>query len=273
MVEYINFLLCNFIFSLSAIILQKKIFSLQIKNIYLVFLQIFSLSAGLIYLFCGISFFVFLLLEILALFIMILLTTNEYSFYNITIQFFVLCLLFFAMIGFYEFLYLFYNEIIKQLINKKIAKYYKFVIILAIFLQYYVTNAVIDYIREMNLNKKILKNVSFLICGQHIEITGLIDSGNSVTTKTNLPVIIISKKILKKYLFQSNYENITKLLSDGEIVSCKTLSKETFEMPVIQGNFLEIKIDKKKCCCALGVVENSFYDEDKFECLIHRDFL
>lgn len=273
MVEYINFLVCNFIFSLSAIGLQKKIFSLETKNIYLIFLQIFSLSAGLIYLFCGISFFVFLLLEILALFIMILLTTNEYSFYNITIQFFVLCVLFFAMIGFYEFLYLFYSEVIEQLANKKIAKYYKFVIILAIFLQYYVINAIIDYFKESRLNKKLLKNVSFLLFGQHIEITGLIDSGNSVTTKTNIPVIIISKKILQKYLSQNNYENITKAISDCEVVNCKTVSKEMFKMPVIRGNFLEIKIDEKKCCCALGVVENSFYDEDKFECLIHRDFL
>ncbi len=273
MIENLNFLVCNFIFSLSAIILLKKIFEFQAKNIYLIFLQIFSLSAGIIYIFCGISFFVFLLLELLSLFIMIVLTTDKYSFYNITIQFFILCLLFFAMIGFYEFLYLFYMEIIRQITNKKIAKYYKFIIILAIFLQYYVINAIIDYFKEIRLNKKLLKKVSFLLFGQHIEITGLIDSGNSVTTKTNMPVIIISKQILEKKLSQINYENITNILKKSEAITCKTISRENFEMPVIQGSFLEIAIDKKKCCGALGVVENPFYDEDKFECLIHRDFL
>lgn len=273
MLESINFVICNLLFSFSTMLAIKNIFRLKTNIIYLFVLQIFDISVSLIYLFCGVGLFVFVILKLLALVIMLMLIAEEYSFYKITIQILLVILIYFSMIGFYMFLNLFYKEVLEICFDKKIAKYYNFVINIAIFLQYFTINAINDYFKEYKINKQILKKVSLKVNGQHIEFTGLIDSGNSVVSKNNKPVNIISLQFLKRNLTNDNYEYITKLINYSEVAKCETIDKNFIFIPIVFDKNIEMKIDGGDCKSGLGIVQDSFYNEDDFQCLIHKNFL
>ena len=118
-------------------------------------------------------------------------------------------------------------------------------------------------------------NVSFFINGKHIEVVGLLDSGNSLKdTKTRKPVIVISSKVLKKYFSDFEFEMMLKKSFCDYFLDCETASGSRFKMPVIdigkvminQNNFI------KSFDCVLGVVNQKFYNK-KYECLLHQDFI
>ena len=128
--------------------------------------------------------------------------------------------------------------------------------------------------------KSFIRKVSFFAFGKHIEIMGLLDTGNVLyDTKTKLPVIIVNVKSLKKYLPQKDYQNIT---NKNYLNSCfshylkvMTISKEQEEIPIIIPRFVVIKNggDVKNVKCVLGFVNHNFENSNAYDCLLHRDLI
>ncbi len=124
--------------------------------------------------------------------------------------------------------------------------------------------------------KKLLAKIEFSLLDDHIKVTGLIDSGNSLyDSKTKLPVIVISKAVLRKYIADINYEIITLLLAEARREECLVVDGHRFEIPILEVKRICIDRDgeKKEIKCVLGVVEHKIYDTSNFECLIHKDFI
>lgn len=276
MIYYTQFVVCNLIFDYSSSIIYKRAFDLRCKNSYLVFLQTLSVVVSVLYLFCLNNIVVFILLKLLQSFLVVLLTIERYSVKNIFIGWFVFEIILFATIGLYVFLGLFYYEVVKDLFKEKIAKIFKYFAILIIFLQYLIIFCVIKVFSERKKLKQFLAKIEFNILSEHIKIVGLIDSGNMLyDEKTKLPVVVVSIRILRKYVNKNNYELITTLLNHTRRVECLLASGERFMIPVIDisNGAIESGTQKRKVQFVIGILDKDVYDTTKYECLLHRDFV
>ncbi len=276
MLYYIEFYVCNLIFDFSTTIIYKNIFALKCKNIYLLMLQIFSIVISTLYLFCKLSILILILLKILMALLICLLTEERYSFKNITTKFLLFTCLIFVVFGLYCFLTLFYIEILNGIFYQKNAKSFKFVVIIAIFMQYLVIFCINSSLNKKKNFKKFLAKVEFNILSEHIKCIGLIDSGNMLyDEKTKLPVVIVSLQILKKYISKINYELITISMNNTRKVECIGVDGKKFKIPIfdICDGEVECGGERKSVKFTLGVLEEKIYDINEYECLLHRDFI
>ena len=123
-----------------------------------------------------------------------------------------------------------------------------------------------------------MRKVSFFAFGKHIEIRGLLDTGNVLyDTKTKLPVIILNVNSVQKYLSKNDYKNITDKTYINSYVShylkVVTISKVQEEIPIIVPRFVVIKNggEVKNVKCVLGLVNHNFENSNSYDCLLHRD--
>ena len=126
------------------------------------------------------------------------------------------------------------------------------------------------------MKKRFLAQIEFCLLNQHIKITGLIDSGNMLyDEKTGFPVVVISLKILKKYLSANNYELITILLKQTRTIECVCVNEEKFKIPIVDVCDCVVNCigEKTKQKFVLGVIQKNIDTISKFECLLHRDFI
>jgi hypothetical protein len=150
--------------------------------------------------------------------------------------------------------------------------------VFVIFLYIFAVFMVVSKITKIKKIKSLLCEVSFFAFERHIEIMGLIDTGNVLyDTKTKLPVIIVNVKAIQKYLPLKDYENITKNNLSNEKVDhylkVKTISNKESEIPIIIPKSVVIKneggvINRR---CVLGFINHDFENSKMYDCLIHRD--
>lgn len=269
--DYVNFILTTILFDFMSALLLKKFFSLSVKVIELVFLQIINIAVVVIYLFCEIYFYQFILLKILAIFLISLLITEEYKFFSILKLFAFNMIILFSVFGFFEFIAKLVEAWFNVIFNVKIAKKYKIIVNFIIFVYFYVVFAFFGKIKKDDFKRKYLSTVSFLLFGKHIEIVGLLDTGNTLRdTKTNKPVLVVSLKVLKKYFNNIDFEK-----NGFRKILCEGAGGFQFYMPIIDIGKVCVsnKLKTKSYECVLGVVDQKFYDEKKYDCLLHRDFV
>lgn len=276
MIHYIDFIISNFIFDFSATLIYKRVFNLKVKNFYLALLQIMTICASMIYIFCIKSIVIYLLLKLVFYIIIILFTTENYLINNLLVKFATFEILILIVFGGYVFIGLFYCEIINGLFGVKTAKMFKYFVNIAIFIQYTLIFCVIRYFENVKMKKEFLAQIEFCLLNQHIKITGLIDSGNMLyDEKTGFPVVVISLKILKKYLSVNNYELITILLKQARVLECVCVNEEKFKIPIVDVCDCVVNCigEKTKQKFVLGVIQKNIDTISKFECLLHRDFI
>lgn len=273
---YIGFVIYNLIFDFSSLIIYKNIFNIKAKNIYLIFLQILSIVASVVYLFCLNNIVIFILLKLIFAFVIILLTTENFSFKYIFAKWMALEVLLFFTIGIYIFLSCFYYEVVCEIFNLKNAKIIKNIIIIVIFTQYMLILSIIKILDNRKKINNFLGKIEFSLLDEHIKIMGLIDTGNSLyDTKTKFPIIIVGLSVLKKRLSKNSYQLLTVLMNQARVVECVVAGGKRFKLPIIDvSNCKVCKGDEKQeMKFVVGVLENCFYDVSSYECLLHRDFV
>ena len=124
--------------------------------------------------------------------------------------------------------------------------------------------------------------VSFLLFGNHIQINGLLDSGNSLyDTKTGKAVIIVSLNAIKKFISIDDYKKLCgdeathyKIINQ---LQCSTVGEKKVTLPII--DIGEVVIEnfedgaQKKFKCVIGITKEDFLEKNDYECLLHREFI
>ena len=250
-----------------------KLFKIQYRKIYLLFLQIPKICANVLCLFYEFVFLLSLLIKILADFVCIIFITDSFKFSRLFNLFISKVIFFFSISGFVSFLVVWLRISIFEIFKVKILEKYGFLIILSIFVYIF---AIFCLVRSIDKNKflnKYLAKVSFKINNKHINLYGLVDSGNSLLDPiSRMPVVLVSIKSLKKILNESELNEI--INSRCRKIKCDTVSGSGFEIPIFKASDFIAKFDQetKRFFCMVGIIEQGF-GNDKFDCLLHRDFI
>lgn len=274
MVYYINFTIVNLVLDFILCLTLKKTFKINASAIYILFLQIPTVAVSMVYLFCGVKFFFFILLKLVSLMLVCVLMAESYKFIDILSLYGMSLLLFFSVYGFGGFMIMFIETILNCSFKINVASNHSFIILIALILYLVANHFVLKRLLKSRKFNKFLSKVSFSIFGKHIEVTGLLDSGNSLfDTSSGLPVVVLSFQALKKEFPNLTFQEI--VIHTKNYVNCVTANERAFKLPLIDVKHIEIECDKekKKCNCVIAVTNQKFYDDKKFDCLLHRDFI
>ena len=278
MENYIIFFIVNIAIDMGLLFSMKTIFKLSIKKINLLFLEIFNVINMVIYKYFEIKFYQFILIKLAICLIIILLITDTYKFKNLTMQYMTILILMFSYFGFFKFVSVLISSIFNNVFCKNLSHYGQICIVFVVVLYIFAVFICVSKLSKIKKIKSLLRKVSFFAFGKHIEIMGLLDTGNVLyDTKTGLPVIIINVKSLGRFLSQKDYKNITneKYFNLGvhHYLKVKTISNEDKEIPIIIPKSVVIKNGglSKNEKCVLGLVNHDFENSKDYQCLLHRD--
>ena len=115
--------------------------------------------------------------------------------------------------------------------------------------------------------------MSFCFYGKHINLYGLIDSGNMLFDPlTRKPIVLVSVSSLERYFSKIEIDDMLK--SNFRKIRCDTISGSGYEIPIIKVENFSIKCDteNREVLCLIGIVSHRF-EKGKIDCLLHRDFL
>ena len=280
MENYIVFILLSLILDFVLFLSLKKLFKLESDNVCIFLLQILNVAAGVIYILLELKFYQFMLVKFLVYLVICLLITNSYKLPEISSFYFSSIALMFSYFGFSRFLNLFARAVFIQFFHIKLPKICDLIVVFALLCYIF---ALFALIKAFSKNKKLdsfLRKVSFFAFGKHIEFMGLLDSGNVLyDSKTKLPVIVVDARALKKYLPRENYINITNDKYENFPIShylnVVTVADKQFDMPIINIENVSIYCgsEKRKIKCVLGIVNHRFENSNRYDCLLHRDFI
>lgn len=271
--DYIGIVLSVFIIELIVDCLVLKIFRLHYNFLYLLFLQIPKVCASVICLFYSSILWLCLLVKILSKIITVIFITDSFRFKKIVSLFVLEMILLFSIGGFIEFLILCFNATMEDVFYRKIDRKYHFLLVFSIILYIFAFFKTVRCIEKNKFLKRFSANVSFFIFGKHINLYGLIDSGNSLNDPfTKLPVVLVSRVALKKFLSLQELDFLLDLKSRK--INCDTVSGSKIEVPIFNVSSVTIKQgnEVRKHRCMVGIISNGLED-GKFDCLLHRDFL
>lgn len=277
---YISFLLINLILDLSIITLLKRVFGLCVRKIEIVILMLFSLVPGLLFSLYKIKFLYFLLLKIAFYFLVSIFVADSFYPKRFLSIFGFSEFLFFSVYGSGEFFILFVRAVVLTLFKKELKTFSDVIIMLSLIAYIFLMSLCFKEISRHKKLSNLLSKVSFFLFGRHIEITGLIDSGNALyDTKTKKSVIIISLSVLRRFLTESECEMIKNKRYFGLDISheleYETVGGKKSTMPIVDIGEVELERggEKQKFKCVLGIVSEGLVEEKRYECLLHREFL
>lgn len=277
---YISILIVSLILDFSILVLENRIFHLRIGKVEFFMLMLFSTMPGLIYIFSGLDFLYYFLIKLGFYIFVSIFITDSFEFKRIISLLLSSIFLLFSVYGFGEFFILFVRSIVLLTYGKDLYVLYNCLIIFALSAYIFILVIFFTKMAKRKKIKSLLSKVSFFLFGRHIEITGLIDSGNSlVDTKTKSPVIIIPLSVLKKYLSESECEMIERKQYFGLNISHEleyiSVGGVKGKMPIAEIGEIELERngEVQKCKCVLGIVEENFADSKNYDCLLSRDFL
>lgn len=279
MERVISFIVIGLVSDVLVALAIKRMMNLKTHFLMFAFLQILNVLVSVLFIYFKFESYVFVLLKIFVIFIISLLVADDYNLKPLSILFLSYVILTFSVLGFLKFLVLVFECVLFDIFCIKFSYLLDivvlFVIILYIFAIFW---CVYNFTKKKKL-KSFLMKVSFLAFGKHIEIVGLLDTGNSLyDTKTKKAVIVISCQALKKHLPKNIYKNITNNnfndLGLSNIIEYVSVGGKTLSMPIVDVG--SVKIDDGNCVkkfdCVLGISSQPFAEKD-YECLLHRDFV
>lgn len=277
--EILNVFLYHFVLDVIVMLVLKKLFKLQVKTRHLLLLQVLSLCAIALNVFVFSKSYQYLLCKISFGILICLLITNAYNAKDL----FELCaayiIFMFAIFGFAVFMTEFTKVVIYEIVGKKIKKTCDFIVLLGVVLFVLIISFFAKVFSKTKTLNSFLSKVSFYLFGKHIEITGLLDSGNMLyDTKSGKPVVVISVVVLKQLLPFEDYKKFIQ----GDYSSVRLFNKlnyvaaggKSHSMPIFDIGTITISINAKntKKECVIGVVNQEF-ENGKYQCLLHRDFV
>lgn len=249
-----------------------RVLKIKCKTIYVLFLQIPKLCALGLCLYFGWNVWTKLLARFLARIITIFFLTDSFGIKKLAKIFGLEYLFLFSISGFVWFVLSWIEGMFEGSFLLNFPTNKRFLIVFGIFLYIF---ALFVLARSLSKNKNLcqhLLQVSLCFNDKHINVYGLVDSGNSlVDPKTRKPVLVISQKTILKLISKKEYQ---KLLTDGYSVKCETIAREEFDVPIIKDVFVKIKIENEMLPveCVIGVIDKKF-ENGRYDCLLWRDFL
>ena len=275
MFEAINVILISFVSDLIICLCLKRFFDLQIKFFEILFLQIIMIAPAVVYVFCDATLLMLLVLKLVAGLLLTVLITDSYRWGFLWKLYMCYVAMMFSVYGCAEFMLLLGCACIKTVTGTDLPEYLHGVLLIAVLV--YVTLIFVlvrKWVNYKNL-KPYLANVSFMLLGKHIEMVGLIDSGNSlIDSKTNKPVVVVSSSIIKKHFNSLDVKFDGKNDLCKRFIECVAVGGISFKMPIIDVESVTITTNNtaKRFDCVIGVVNQEFCDAKNYQCLIHRNF-
>lgn len=280
--ENIIFIICeSLILNYLSLLAINSIFDLNLKKIYILSLQVPSVICLVCVSLFKLKFYHLVLLLICCDILICFLITNEFSFKKIFSIFCLYELILFAIIGLNIFLIEFFEVILNKIFGQNFSNFGE---ILAFFVEVLFVFAVFcvsRLISEHRYFKSFLSKVSFSIYGKHIDMVGLLDSGNSLYDNDNCtPVIVVSADMMKNVFNKQKHAdsengNWKNFKIDGYIdyVSVGTKSEQS-KMPVIRNVLVKVETSGRvqKKICSIGFMDEIF-QKKHFNCIVHSEFI
>lgn len=274
---YLSFFIINLIVDFSIIILINYFSKLYNSKIEIVKAIIISLLPSIIFIIFSLKIYQFLLLKIIVNIFVSMLITDNFRVTKILYLYGLLILLMFSIYGFVGFFIEFIKIAFFTYFGIKIGILYDFIVVFALFLYIFALIILFGNMFKKQNIQSFLYNVSFYLFEKHIEITGLLDSGNALyDTKSGKAVIIVSLKAIKKYLDEEIYENLLFNNYKYDEVECVSVGGNKFKIPIIDIGEVSIKNSSeelKVCKCVIGLTNEKFAENENYQCLLHREFL
>lgn len=270
---YVSIVLSVFLIEFVVDFLALKIFKIHYNILYLLFLQIPKICASIICLIYSNIFWLCILSKILSKTIAVIFITDSFKFKRIVSLVILEMMLLFSIGGFVWFLILCLDATMNDVFYCKIDKKYYFIIIFSIILYVFAFFKIVRCIENNKFLKRFSAKVSFSVCGKHINLYGLIDSGNSLNDPlTRLPVILVSNESLKRFLSIQELDFLFGLKCRK--ICCDTVSGSKVDIPIFNVSYVELRQGKEiqKRRCMIGVISHGL-ENGKYDCLLHRDFL
>lgn len=271
--ENLNVIFSIFLIEIVVDVLVLNFYRIKYNKLFLIFLQVPKLCAVILCLVCIDKLWLGIILCFISKIIWLLFVTDSFKINRMFSIIFFQIFILFSILGFAWFICLWLNVELKEIFKSKIAAKYNYLVLFGLFLYIF---AFFKFVRITEKNKYLrrhLAKVSFKLFDKHISFNGLIDSGNCVIDDiTQKPVIILSLFTLKRFLSQEEIDWLFEFKIRN--IRCETIGNQNFEMPVFRCDNLKIFKNnvEQSVSCMIGLVEKKF-DNGKFDCLIHRDFM
>ena len=282
MVQNINFFIINLILDFAIIEMLNLFFKLYVSKIEISAIMIFATFPSLVYIFFESNYFCFISLKLVDYLILTLLLTDKYTPKRIFELFSIMMIALFSIYGFSEFFILYVKNIIFDIFKIKLDIFYDFIILIALFLYIFLIVYIFGNLTKKKEINSFLFNVSFLLFNNHIEITGFLDSGNTLyDTKTGKCVVVVSLLGIKKFLSKTQYDRFVTgdygMLGISNELECEVVGGSKVSLPIIDVGEIELRQketkETKNFKCVIGITKGKFAESENYECLLHREFL
>ncbi len=275
---YISFFVQNLILDISIILLTKKVMNLKLSNLEIVVLLLFSVMPQALWIAFKYDYVWFVLSKIAFYLFFSIFSANKFRFREVVSLFIASVALLFSVFGFAEFFDLFIQAVCSELFNFSLPVLFHILVTAALCGYIMLLKLVLVNLPKRKKLKNLIQKVSFFLFGRHIEITGLIDTGNTlIDTKTQKPVIVISLSVLEKFLSENEIQMLASKNYYGLNISGSLKYKSVAgdgEMPIVDIGKVKIIRGKEEFYynSVLGIVSEDLTTE-KYDCLLGRDFL
>lgn len=276
MVDIINCIVLSLISDLILMFCLKKIFGLRVKYVELCCLEIVALAPVVIFVLCKILVIQFLFFKLLAGLLICVLITDSFRFGFLFKLIMAYVVLFFSVYGISCFMVLFAKSVLSQAFGVNVSYAFDFVVLAGVIVYVLLIYMLVHKLSKFKTLKNYLAGVSFMFMGKHIEIVGLLDTGNSlVDDVTHKPVVIVSINAIKRYFSDLSIDSIKNGFVCDRVINCVSAGEKSFKIPVYDVGEICIKRDGeiKSQKCVLGFANREFCDDKDYQCLLHRDFI
>ena len=274
MFEIINIIVVSFLSDLMILFLLKRVLMLSVGKWELCFIQIIPLAPTFVFVLCQTGLLVFIGLKMLAAMLVCVLITDSFKFGFISKLYFLYVVLMFSIYGFAEFEILLVESVFENLFGMQMQSMYYGLCVIGLWVYVALIYLLMCKLTKINKLRQHIAHVSFSLFGKHIEVVGLIDSGNSLMDNvTNKPVVVISVHALKKHFKDFWGVDMHSNALCQHFVDCVVAGGKKFQMPIFDIGSVCVKrgVEIKSFDCVLGFVTQKFYDEKDYQCLIHRN--
>lgn len=271
MEQIIIFCIELFVMDILVWLMIKNICKLSIKFWGFLSAMLISLASLTSLLFLNTAFYL-VLIRLASALILSLLITDSYKFRSIFLLNSLYLVFSLSCFGYYNFLLLIVKSLDFEFLD---SRYLNLYFSLAFLVFYLILCFLSKLIVSLKKSSEIYADVSFLIAGKHIRLKGLIDSGNSVyDTNTRLPVVFLTVGSLKRVLPQISPSYVADILA-SHYEKCELVGGKTIYVPIVSVDDCRIYKSGENTATrfVVGIVNQTFYDEKHYECLLHRDFL
>lgn len=271
--EKLNIIVMVFLIELFADLILVRVYHIKTRFWFVLFLQVPKICACVLSVFYSSILWLVFLVNFLSKVLCVFFLNDTLEFKRFICILFSEYVVLFSIMGFSEFLLLWfkagYSIIFKQ--NFPVSR--DFIAFLGIILYVFAFFCLTKSLPKNKNFGRYFVEVSLMRNGRHINVYGLIDSGNSVVDPvTNKPVILLSKKSFSRLFSKKELDEMKN--NECRKVECETISGEKIKIPIFENISVKLKFEKEfiETNCVVGVTDARF-ENGRYDCLLNRDYV